>query len=101
MIKLTVLYDHPADAEKFDDHYLGTHTPLVQALPRLDRFEVARSIPGGDGAPGPYHLIAELYFPDAQALQSAMASPEGAALAADTPNVAGTKSTIFMSQIEA
>jgi uncharacterized protein (TIGR02118 family) len=42
VIKLTVIYEQPADADAFDKHYLQTHTPLVQALPGLDRFEVAR-----------------------------------------------------------
>jgi uncharacterized protein (TIGR02118 family) len=99
MIKLTVLYDHPADPEAFDKHYLQTHTPLVRALPGLDHFEVAFTSPNADGIPARYHLIAELYFPDAQALQAAMASPEGAALAADAPHVASTNSTMLMSEI--
>lgn len=99
MIKLTVLYDQPADPEAFGKHYLQTHTPLVRALPGLDHFEVAFALPNADGAPARYHLIAELYFPDAPAMQAAMASPEGAALAADAPNVASTDSTMMMSEI--
>ncbi|MER6979206.1 EthD family reductase [Streptomyces carpinensis] len=99
MIKLTVLYEQPADTDAFDKHYLQTHTPLVRALPGLDRFEVALTLPDADGAPAPYHLIAELYFPDAQAMQTAMASPQGAALAADVPNLTSTKSVSMLSEV--
>ncbi|MGI5143103.1 MULTISPECIES: EthD family reductase [unclassified Streptomyces] len=99
MIKLTVLYEQPADPEAFDKHYFQTHTPLVRALPGLDRFEVAFTLPDADGTPALYHLIAELYFPDAQTMQAAMASPQGAELAADTPNFTSTKSVSMLSEI--
>lgn len=99
MIKMTVLYDRPADPDAFRAHYLGTHTPLVRALPGLDHFEVAFASPTADGSPASFHLVAELYFPDVATLGSAMGSPEGAALAADAPNVAGTRSTMVLSDI--
>lgn len=99
MIKLTVLYEQPEDPEAFDTHYLGTHTPLVRALPGLDHFEVAFTPSDAEGAPGGYHLIAELYFRDAQVMKAALASPQGAALAADAPNVTSTKSISLMSEI--
>jgi uncharacterized protein (TIGR02118 family) len=99
MIKLTVLYDHPADPEAFDKHYLATHAPLVRALPGLDHFEVAFAQAGADGAPPRYHLIAELYFADGAAMRAAMTGPEGAALAADAPNVATTPSVALFSEI--
>lgn len=99
MIKFTVLYDHPTDPASFDDHYLGTHRPLVEALPGLDHFDVARSLPGADGAAAPYYLVAELYFKDFDVFGAAMSSPEGANLAADAPNVASTPSTAFMTEL--
>jgi uncharacterized protein (TIGR02118 family) len=99
VIKLTVIYEQPADADAFDKHYLQTHTPLVRALPGLDRFEVAFTLPDAGGEAAPYHLIAELYFPDAETMQAAMASPQGAALAADAPNITSTKSVSMLSEI--
>ena len=99
MIKLTVLYEHPADPAAFDAHYLSTHRPLVEALPGLDHFEVSRTQPGADGAAAPYYLIAELYFKDLDVLGAAMGSTEGAALVADTPNVASTPSTAVLSEL--
>lgn len=87
MLKLTVLYDHPADPEAFDRHYFGTHVPLAEKVGGLDRIEVTRFDPGPDGGAPRYHLMAELYFADADTMQRALASPEGSALAADTPNL--------------
>ncbi|MBM9468346.1 EthD family reductase [Nakamurella leprariae] len=99
MIKLTVLYQEPADPEAFREHYLNVHSPLVRALPGLDKFEVAFAAPGPDGSKPPFHLVSELWFPDAATFGAAMQTPEGAALAADTPNVASTPSTSVITEI--
>ena len=32
-LKLVVLYTQPDDHDAFDRHYLGTHAPLVHAIP--------------------------------------------------------------------
>ncbi|KID27948.1 hypothetical protein HQ32_04791 [Prauserella sp. Am3] len=88
MIKLTVLYDTPTDPTAFDRHYFDIHVPLARKVPGLDRIEVTRFAPGPDGAAPRYHLMAELYFRDQDAMQSALSSPEGTALGADTPNLA-------------
>jgi uncharacterized protein (TIGR02118 family) len=101
MIKLTVLYDRPADVEGFDSHYMGTHVPLAKKVPGLDRIEVTRFDPGPDGAPPRYHLMAELYFADAAAMRSALGSPEGRELGADVVNLGGTPSTHLVGSVAA
>lgn len=93
MIKLTVLYETPADVEAFDAHYMGTHVPLAKAVPGIQRVEVTRFFPGADGSAPRYHLMAELYFPDAEAMQAALGSPEGKDLGADVVNLGGTPAT--------
>jgi uncharacterized protein (TIGR02118 family) len=75
MIKLTVLYDTPADVEAFDAHYLGTHVPLAQAVPGIEKVEVTRFLPGPDGSAPRFHIMAELYFADADAMGTALATP--------------------------
>jgi len=99
MIKLTVLYNFPGAevVDAFREHYLNVHDPLVRALPNLERFDVAFTTPGQDGAPAPYFLIAELYFKDFDAMAAAMASAEGQAVAADNPNVLPYVATAFAS----
>jgi len=99
-VKLVVLYEHPADVEKFDAHYLGTHVPLAEALPGIAKVEVTRFGPGPDGSAPSHHLLAELYFPDAETMGAALGSDEGKALAGDVSNFADTKSQILIGQTE-
>lgn len=93
MIKLTVLYDAPTDVEAFDAHYLGTHVPLAQAVPGIEKVEVTRFLPGPDGSAPRFHIMAELYFADADAMGAALATPEGEELGADVANLGGTPAT--------
>jgi uncharacterized protein (TIGR02118 family) len=80
---LTVLYRTPKDAAAFDKHYFETHIPIAKRIPGLRKYEVSQgpiaSVAGG----GDFHLVANLYFDDMAAIQSAFASPEGQAAAAD------------------
>ncbi len=48
-VKLVVLYTPPADADGFDEHYLGVHGPLAQTIPGLLHFESARLVGAADG----------------------------------------------------
>ena len=89
MIKLTVLYDRPADVEAFEAYYLSHHVPLARKVPGIQDVEVTLFQPGPDGAPPKYHLMAELTFQDATALQAGLGSEEGKALGADVANFPG------------
>jgi uncharacterized protein (TIGR02118 family) len=100
MIKLTVLYETPADVAAFDAHYLGTHVPLAREVPGIQRVEVTRFGPGPDGSAPRYHLMAELYFADAQAMQAGLGSDEGRELGADVANLGGTPATHLVGNVE-
>jgi uncharacterized protein (TIGR02118 family) len=82
MVKLTALFKKPADPQAFDDHYMNVHMPLAAKMPGLRRYEIAH-VTGAPGGDSPYHLIADLYFDDMDALKAAMFSPEGKAAAKD------------------
>ncbi|MCW0215803.1 MAG: EthD family reductase [Pseudonocardia sp.] len=99
MIKLVVLYDHPADVEAFDAHYLGTHVPLCHKVPGIERVEVTRFGPGPGGAPK-FHLLAELYFRDAETMAAGLGSPEGKDLGADVANLGGTTATTLVGTVD-
>ncbi|GAA1386007.1 EthD family reductase [Pseudonocardia kongjuensis] len=99
MIKLTVLYGTPSDVDAFDAHYLGTHVPLAQRVPGIEKVEVTRFQPGADGAAPEFHLMAELYFADADAMGAALATPEGRALGADVANLGGTPATRLLGSV--
>ncbi len=96
MVKLVVLYGAPDDPAAFDEHYASTHTPMVQQIPNLRRFEAGKILGSPDGSEAPYYFMAELWFDDLEALQSSMGSPEGTAAASDLPNFASGGATLMI-----
>jgi uncharacterized protein (TIGR02118 family) len=88
MAQLIALYKTPADAAAFDAHYYGTHVPLAKTVPGLRGYAVSTGPVAGAGGPSGVHLVAVLQFDSMAAIQAALASPEGAATAADLANFA-------------
>ena len=99
MQRLTIQYAAPADPESFDRHYREVHVPLAAAVPGLRRFTVSH--PRGLGADPRIHLVAELWFEDADALRSALRSPEMAATAADAATFDAAGTTMFTGAVDA
>ncbi len=87
MVKLTALYKKPGDPREFDRYYKEVHTPLANKMPGLKKLEVAKVL-GSPGGESEYHLVANLYFDNMDALKSAMGSEEGKAAARDVKNFA-------------
>lgn len=84
MAKVFAMYKHPVDAAAFDSYYYRLHVPLAKKIPGLKAYEVTRGpISSIGGGAAPYHLIATLTFDSLAAIQSALATPEGQATAAD------------------
>jgi uncharacterized protein (TIGR02118 family) len=98
MIKLIVLYGTPTDPAAFDDYYTSTHIPLASKIPGVRRFEVAK-LGSLDGSTPPYHLQAELYFDNRDALMSALGTPEGAAAAEDVARFATGGATMVVGDV--
>jgi uncharacterized protein (TIGR02118 family) len=98
MVKLVVAYGAPEDQSAFDQHYTETHGPLAEKIPNLRRFETGKVLGTADGSPAPYYFIAELLFDSPEALQSAMASPEGQAAAADVAAFATGGATLMIAE---
>jgi len=94
-VKLMVLYTQPEDPAAFDQHYFGTHMPLVHAMPGLLRAET-----GSFGTKAPYYRAAELYFADRDALGAAFGSPEGTATSADYQQIAPEGSLILTQELD-
>ncbi len=98
MVKLVVAYGHPEDPAAFDDYYAGTHIPLVDKIPNLQRFESGKVVGTPDGSPPPFYYLAELFFDDADQLQASLGSPEGQAAAADVETFASGGATVMIAQ---
>jgi len=86
--KLIVLYKKPADTKAFDDHYFNIHVPLAEKMPGLIKSSYSRITGSPMGQPG-FYLMAELTFDSQEALQQALASPEGRAAGKDVMGFAG------------
>jgi uncharacterized protein (TIGR02118 family) len=99
-VKLVVLYTQPADAEAFDEHYLGVHGPLVEKVPGLQRFEGARFVAAADDGEMTYHRIAELWFEDQESMQAALGSDEGKATGRDYGQIAPPGSRMFVATVD-
>jgi uncharacterized protein (TIGR02118 family) len=85
MASLVVLYKTPKDAAAFDKYYAETHIPIAKKIPGLKRYEVSRGPVASPGGATGVHLVATLTFDSMAAIESAFASAEGQAAAADVP----------------
>jgi uncharacterized protein (TIGR02118 family) len=94
-VKMMVLFAQPEDPAAFDQHYFGTHMPLVHAMPGLQRAET-----GKFGTKAPYYRAAELYFADRDALRAAFGSTQGSATTADYEQIAPEGSQILIEQLD-
>ena len=99
MIKLVALFKRPDDVEAFDAHYEQTHAPLMRHVPGLERMEVTRNLRAFRGEPE-YYLVAEMYFTDQQAFDTAMASDENRAAGKDLMGFAREYVTMFYGEVE-
>jgi uncharacterized protein (TIGR02118 family) len=98
MIKLVVLYSHPADKAAFDRHYAEVHTPLVRQLPNLHKVEIAR-VTGAPRGESPYHLICEMYWRSRELMDADMISPEMRAVGKDARAFAGDIMTMHVAEV--
>ena len=100
MVKLTFLFNRPADPTAFDQYFFEKHLALHARIRNVERREIARVLGMPDGSQAPYHLIAEYYFETMDALMEDFSSEGGQALNRDLANFAQAGFTAFVSQVE-
>ncbi len=100
MVKFAVLYGRPSDETAFEEHYANTHVPLANTIPGVQRFEATRVVATPDGSDAPVYRMAELWFESHDALNAALASPEGQETAADIGNFATGGATIVIGEVD-
>jgi len=100
MVKLVALYKKPAEVEDFDEHFDAVHIPLVRKYPGLRKIEVTR-ITGAPIGETKFHVMAEMYFDTRQALDTALVSQEGKAVARDLLSFAAPLVTVFIGEVDA
>ncbi len=95
MTRLTVLYGHPADPEKFDAYYRDVHVPLAKTMRGLLGWTIGKCQPATPGQKPPYYMIVGLYAESRAALEAILESPEGKATINDVPKFATGGATFF------
>ena len=100
MIKATILYGHPTDAEAFENYYAITHLPIAAKMQGVEKMELTKFISAPDGSKAAYYRMAELSFSTPAQLQETMGSPEGKAAAADLSNFATGGVTMIIGAVE-
>ena len=88
MIKATLLYGHPTDADAFEKYYAETHLPLAATMTGVAKLQLTKFISAADGGKAAYYRMAELFFTDQAQMQTTLGSPEGQATIADLSNFA-------------
>ena len=96
MIKLTVIYGHPADAASFEKYYESTHIPLAEKIPGVSRWELTRFTGSADGGRPAFHRMAEIYFGSLEDMEKSLQSPEGMDALRDLPNFATGGVTVMV-----
>lgn len=86
-VKLVALWSTPSDTEGFDKDYTATHVPLVGAIPGLQGSIFSKALDG------PYYRMAELIFPDGDALGAGVSSAEGLKVLEDSGRLQETYGT--------
>ena len=97
MIKLIALYRMPADVGEFDKHYFDIHTPLVKQYPGLRKLEITK-VTGAPIGETKFHLMCEMYWDNKDAMDAALASKEGKAVARDLMSFAADVVTVFIGE---
>lgn len=88
MHKLMLLFRRPDDVDGFEQRWSHEFVPRAESMPGIRRVTVSR-IYGGPAGPADLHLVHEIFFDDAEALQRALVSPEGVAAGQTLISIAG------------
>ena len=101
MMKVTVLYGHPASPEEFEKYYGSIHLPLAAKMKGVARIELTKFVAGPDGGKPAFYRMAELYFTTQAQMEQSLGSVEGQATVADLPKFATGGVTVVIGSVEA
>lgn len=89
MVKLMILYGHPADPAAFEDYYARHHIPYaVKHMPGVRGAQNMRVISTSEGAPAPYYRVSQMSYDSADDLRAGIGSEDGQSTIADLANFA-------------
>ena len=100
MVKLVVLYGQPKSPAEFEKYYADVHLPIAAQMKGVRRIELAKVTGAPGGGTAAFYRIAELYYDDADHMQSVMATPEAQKTVADLANCATGGVTVFVAEVQ-
>lgn len=98
-VVVNVLYNAPTDPEAFEAYYFGTHMPIAETIPSVEKVVLLKGLPGPDGSPPAYYRLTQIWFADAEAMAAGMGSPQAQAASADIANFATGGASIMISHV--
>ena len=73
--KITLIVDNPVDPAAFESSYPDL-IDRARKIPGVLKMETSKVWPKEDGTPTPAYRMVDLYFPDYDAANAALATPE-------------------------
>jgi len=95
-VKLIVQYPQPKDVDAFEKVYLSEHVPMAVAKLEGKTKIVATKVVGAPQGTPAYYRIAEIHFPNMQALQACAASKGGQETVANAVAISSGGAPVFM-----
>jgi len=95
-VKLIVQYPQPKDVAAFEKVYLSEHVPMAVAKLEGKTKIVATKVVGAPQGTPAYYRIAEIHFPNMQALQACAASKGGQETVANAVAISSGGAPVFM-----
>jgi uncharacterized protein (TIGR02118 family) len=96
--KLIAMYTRPSNEDAFLSHYREVHTPLVEAVPGLEKL-VVNMVTGSPMGETDLFMIAEMHFADRETFRTAMTSAQNKAAGKDLMNFAkGLVTVVFVEE---
>ncbi|MGW7682825.1 EthD family reductase [Kribbella sp. NPDC054772] len=77
--KITFIFDNPVDPAAFESSYADL-LDFARKIPGTLKLETSKVWPKEDGTPTPAYRLIDLYFPDYDAANAAVTTPEMGAL---------------------
>ena len=99
LVRVLVLFGQPVDEDAFFGHFNAVHLGLVDALAGLQGRTINYVAGAISGAP-PFQVSVELAFADEPAMQHALNSAAGQAMARDYANFASGGVTVLLCRAE-
>lgn len=99
MYKVTILYEHPAEADVFEKYFKEVHLPLAHQMPGVSSIECTKFSNSGHRGKPDYYRMSELFFSSEEAMQETMGTPEAQATIDDIQNLL-VKVNILLGSVE-